>query len=141
MLNEGWSPRPVLTCNPNHSNGDRTLYAAVDTSRFQPALPGSTGMDSALSPIRGPGLNNWDASVYKRIPVGHSESRYLQLRLEFYNISNHTPAQVWEIRVDSVLKFDRAAKRELNNASHEEVPRSAASANHDRLESTHSRHS
>jgi hypothetical protein len=87
---EGWPPRPVLTCNPNLSKGDRTLYAAIDTSCFQPALPGSTGMDSALRPIRGPGLNNWDASVYKRIPLGHSESRYLQLRLEFYNIWNHT---------------------------------------------------
>ena len=31
------------------------------------------------------------------------------------------------MRVDSVLKFHRAAKRELNNASHEEIPRSAAS--------------
>lgn len=87
---EGWSPHPLLTCNPNLSKGDRTLYAAIDTSCFQPALPGSTGMDSALRPIRGPGLNNWDASVYKRIPLGHSESRYLQLRLEFYNIWNHT---------------------------------------------------
>jgi hypothetical protein len=88
--NEGWSPRPVLTCDPNVSKGDRTLYAAIDTSCFHPALPGSTGMDSALRPIRGPGLNNWDASVYKKIPVGRTESRYVQLRLEFYNIWNHT---------------------------------------------------
>jgi hypothetical protein len=88
--NEGWSPRPILSCNPNLSKGDRTLYAAIDTSCFAPALPGSTGMDSVLRPIRGPGLNNWDASVYKKIPVGHDEARYVQLRLEFYNIWNHT---------------------------------------------------
>jgi hypothetical protein len=55
-----------------------------------PASAGSTGMDSAIRPIRGPGLNNWDASIFKRIPLGRAESRYLQLRLEFYNVWNHT---------------------------------------------------
>jgi hypothetical protein len=30
---------------------------------------------------------------------------------------------VWEIRVDSVLKLDRAAKRESNTDSHVEVHR------------------
>jgi single-strand DNA-binding protein len=33
------------------------------------------------------------------------------------------PQRVWEIRVDSVLRLDRAAKRESNDDSHEEVPR------------------
>ena len=33
------------------------------------------------------------------------------------------PQRVWEIRVDSVLKLDRAAKRESSADSHEEVPR------------------
>ena len=34
------------------------------------------------------------------------------------------PQRVWEIRVDSVLKLDRGAKRESNDDSHhEEVPR------------------
>ena len=31
--------------------------------------------------------------------------------------------RVWEIRVDSVLKLDRAAKREATDENHEEVPR------------------
>ena len=31
--------------------------------------------------------------------------------------------RVWEIRVDSVLKLDRAAKREASEENHEEVPR------------------
>jgi len=31
--------------------------------------------------------------------------------------------RVWEIRVDSVLKFDREAKRETSDENHEEVPR------------------
>jgi single-strand DNA-binding protein len=32
------------------------------------------------------------------------------------------PQRVWEIRVDSVLKLDRAAKDASNDDSHEEVP-------------------
>jgi single-strand DNA-binding protein len=32
------------------------------------------------------------------------------------------PQRIWEIRVDSVLKLDRAAHR-ASNDSHEEVPR------------------
>ena len=31
--------------------------------------------------------------------------------------------RVWEIRVDSVLKLDRAAKRETSDENHEEMPR------------------
>lgn len=33
------------------------------------------------------------------------------------------PQRVREIRVDSVLKLDRAAKRETTEESHQEVPR------------------
>lgn len=87
---EGWAPRPVLTCNPNLSPGDRTLGAFIDTSCFQPAVKGSTGMDSAVRPMRGPGVNNWDLSLFKKIPLGNGEQRYLQGRLEMYNAWNHT---------------------------------------------------
>jgi single-strand DNA-binding protein len=31
--------------------------------------------------------------------------------------------RIWEVRVDSVLKLDRAAKRESSEENHEEVPR------------------
>jgi hypothetical protein len=87
--NGGWAARPVLTCNPNLSSGSRTLYAFINTSCFSPAAPGSTGMDSALRPVRGPGLNNWNISLFKKYPLG-GEQRFLQLRLELYNAFNHT---------------------------------------------------
>src|SRR5262249_39366057 len=69
--------------------GDRSLSAAIDTSCFHPAAPGSTGMDSVIRPIRGPGINNWDTSIFKNIPL-KGEGIYFQLRFEFYNIFNHT---------------------------------------------------
>src|SRR5438128_244010 len=87
--NEGWSPRPGLSCNPNQPRGDRTLYAFINTSCFHPAAVGSTGMDSVIRPIRGPGIENWDMSIFKNFPFGEGE-RSLQLRAEFYNVWNHT---------------------------------------------------
>ena len=36
----------------------------------------------------GPGLNDWDFSVHKKIPL--KESTYLQFQAEFFNIFNHT---------------------------------------------------
>ncbi|MCX6633167.1 MAG: hypothetical protein NTW28_36695, partial [Candidatus Solibacter sp.] len=87
---EGWAPRPTLSCTPNVSPGDRTLEAFVNTSCFHPASKGSIGMDSAVRPFRGPGMNNWDLSLFKKIPLGSSEVRFLQLRFEMYNAWNHT---------------------------------------------------
>ncbi len=87
---EGWAPRPLITCNPNLSPGSRTLGAFIDTSCFQPAVKGSMGMDSAVRPFRGPGVNNWDLSLFKRIRVGNSEQRFFQIRFEMYNAWNHT---------------------------------------------------
>jgi hypothetical protein len=37
--------------------------------------------------FRGPGINNWDMSLFKNI--NFTESRYLQLRLESFNTFNH----------------------------------------------------
>ena len=98
---EGWAPRVVLTCNPNISRGDRTLYAYFDTSCFAPAAMGSTGMDSDIRPLRGPGLNNWDLSVFKKFGLG-GERRFLQLRLEMFNAFNHTQ---WN-QINSAAQFD-----------------------------------
>jgi carboxypeptidase family protein/TonB-dependent receptor-like protein len=38
--------------------------------------------------IRGGGMQNWDMSIFKNIPLG-SEQRYFQLRLEAFNVFNH----------------------------------------------------
>lgn len=46
-------------------------------------------MDSGLDRLRGPGLQNWDMSLFKNIAL-RSESRRLQLRLEAFNAFNHT---------------------------------------------------
>ena len=40
--------------------------------------------------FHGPGINNTDVGIYKNVYWGSNEARYLQLRLESYNVFNHT---------------------------------------------------
>jgi hypothetical protein len=86
---EDIGPRVVMTCNPNESMGDRNINAFINTSCFAPAAKGSVGEDSGYNRLRGPGIDQWDMSLFKRLPVGRSESRYIQLRLEAFNAFNH----------------------------------------------------
>jgi hypothetical protein len=39
--------------------------------------------------VRGPGVNNWDLTLFKNFPVTR-EQRAFQFRWEFYNLVNHT---------------------------------------------------
>jgi hypothetical protein len=83
-------PRPALTGSINLAPGDRTMYSWFNTSVVQPAVKGSQGADSALRPLRGPGVNNFDLSLFKNIPFTHNEVRHIQLRCEAFNALNHT---------------------------------------------------
>src|SRR5262249_8888963 len=85
---EDIAPRVVFTCNPNLSHGDRTIDRFINTSCFAPAQKGSQQMDSGLNRLRGPGLQNWDMSLFKNISI--KEKARLQLRLEAFNAFNHT---------------------------------------------------
>jgi hypothetical protein len=84
-----WGPRVVLLGNANLGRGDRTIGQFIRTNVFAPAMRGSTGMDSALYQVRGPGINNWDISAFKNVPYA-GENRYIQLRVEMFNAFNHT---------------------------------------------------
>jgi len=80
-------PRPFYSGNPN---GKKDIYAWVDPSAVRPAvIRQSQGLESGQNPIRKPGVNNFDISVFKNIPLG-SEQRVLQLRCEMFNAWNHT---------------------------------------------------
>ena len=58
--------------------------------------------------FRGPGINNWDATLFKILPIGN-ESRTVQLRWEVYNAFNHTQF----LGVDNGARFD-ASGRQVN---------------------------
>ncbi|MCA1560729.1 MAG: hypothetical protein LC804_10840 [Acidobacteria bacterium] len=52
------------------------------------------------------GVHNWDATLFKRIPL-LSDSRYLQLRWDVYNLFNHTQFS----GVDTTARFDPAGNQ------------------------------
>lgn len=53
-------------------------YGNVSFGNFSPGI------------LRGPGVNNWDLTLSKQIPIGKDERRYLQFRVEAFNAFNHT---------------------------------------------------
>ena len=53
---------------------------------------------------------------------GELRSREYQRELTVGTQKATITQRVWEVRVDSVLKLDRAAKREASDENHEEVP-------------------
>jgi hypothetical protein len=85
---EDIAPRVVMTCNPNEHSGSSNLYNYVNAACFAPAQKGSVGMDSGYDRVRGPGLDNWDMSLFKNIAI--KERARIQLRLEAFNAFNHT---------------------------------------------------
>jgi hypothetical protein len=95
----------VLTCNPNLSRSDRNIDAFINTSCFAPAQKGSVGLDSGYDRLRGPGLENWDMSLFKNVSIKEGRAR-IQLRLEAFNAFNHTE---WGSFVSSIT-FNSAGK-------------------------------
>jgi hypothetical protein len=85
---EDVAPRVRFLCDPKKSHADKTPDSFINTQCFAPALVGSQGFDSGYNQLRGPGIHQWDMSIFKKITF--KESTYLQLRLEAYNVFNHT---------------------------------------------------
>ena len=90
--------RPDLIANPKLPKGQRTMGRFFNTSAFVLQPLGTFG-NSGINNITGPGINNWDFSIFKdfKIPwfgkgansLG-AESANLQFRAEFFNLFNHT---------------------------------------------------
>ncbi len=87
----GIDGRVNLTGNPNLPFGKRTATQFFDTSVVQQPSTANFGIGNASKDaIRGPGLNNWDFSLYKNFSWGPTESRKVQFRFETYNAFNHS---------------------------------------------------
>jgi outer membrane receptor protein involved in Fe transport len=86
--------RPDVVAAPDLSGGKRTIQEYFNTDAFVLQAPGTFG-NSARNNVRGPGINNWDFSVFKdlalpRFTGGVGEGPKLQFRAEFFNFLNHT---------------------------------------------------
>ncbi|MBI3211046.1 MAG: carboxypeptidase regulatory-like domain-containing protein [Candidatus Solibacter usitatus] len=98
--------RVFVTGNPVLPKSERTFGRFFRTEVFAPPVAGTIG-NSARSVLRGPGLNNWDATALKNFDVW--ERVKLQFRCEFYNTFNHTQFSA----VDTAARFD-AQGRQIN---------------------------
>ncbi|MBZ5540018.1 MAG: carboxypeptidase regulatory-like domain-containing protein [Acidobacteriia bacterium] len=64
-------------------------YYSLDSSG-NPVLPAiGTVVRGTRDLLRTGGMQNWDLSLFKNIPLGSNERRYLQIRLEAFNAFNH----------------------------------------------------
>jgi hypothetical protein len=90
--------RPDLISNPNLPRGKRTALEYFDPNAFVLPTLGTFG-DATRNIVRGPGVNNWDMSVFKDFSVPWfgqhqgwlaDEKAILEFRSEFFNAWNHT---------------------------------------------------
>ena len=99
----GDGSRPLMVASPTLPNDQRTVNTWFNTAAFKeptaiapsscttagcPALTIANIGDMPATSLRGPGVNNWNASVFKNFQV--KERLNFQLRMETYNTFNHT---------------------------------------------------
>ena len=94
------SPRIDVTGDPVLPKSERTFSRNFRTEVFRVPQLGTYG-NSARTSVRGPGINNWDAALFKNFPI-FSERTRLQFRWELYNAFNHTQFSAF----DTATRFD-----------------------------------
>ena len=92
------SGRPIVAGNAVLPKSQRSINEAFNTAAF---IPPSPAMCEVANPpficwgnagkvaFRGPGINNWDTSLFKNMPFQEGRVN-AQLRVEAYNVFNHT---------------------------------------------------
>ena len=94
------APRILVAGDPILPKGERTFSRVFRTDVFRMPARGTLGT-LTKNLMRGPGLNNFDISVFKNIPIIGERLR-AQLRSEFYNAFNHTQFSAY----DATARFD-----------------------------------
>ena len=96
--------RPDVVGDP--MGGDRDpITGWFNTDAFQrPDGRGDYG-DAPRNVVQRPGINNWNLALFKNVPLGGT--RRLQVRMEAYNVLNHTQFQ----DIDRTARFDPAGQQ------------------------------
>jgi hypothetical protein len=82
-----WTEPPRLNLKANPRQGPAGLV--IDPDAFVLPKIGSDGRGPRMY-LRNPGINNTDLSIFKTFAMGRNGTRRLQLRLEAFNVFNHT---------------------------------------------------
>jgi hypothetical protein len=99
---DGW--RPVLVGDPELPSSERTIDHWFNTAAFARPTQGDRGNAGPVV-VRGPGVNNWNMSLFKNVKVGGRAK--VQFRAEAYNVFNHTQFSF----IDTTPKFDAAGNQ------------------------------
>jgi hypothetical protein len=102
------SARIVVVGNPVLPKSERSFSHNFRTDVFREPSVGTVG-NAARTIIRGPGINNWDAALFKNVPL--TERLRLQFRWELYNAFNHTQFSA----MDTTARFDSATGQQINS--------------------------
>jgi hypothetical protein len=95
--------RPNIVAGEDPNSGPKTFSQWFNPKAFAAPARGTFG-NSGPNNFRGPRMNNWDVTLMKRIPLGKSETRSIRLRVEAYNLFNHTQFNA----INAVARFDGA---------------------------------
>ena len=107
----GIDSRVVLVGNPNLPKSERTIYRHFRTEVVTPPTRADFGIGNApKDPIRGPGINNFDLSLFKNTALTQDGKHRLQFRFEMYNAFNHAQFS----SVDTAARFDNATGLNVN---------------------------
>ncbi len=96
----GDGSRVVVTGKAVIPKSERTFDRFFNTAVFERPAVGTFG-NAPKDVFRGPGVNNWDISLFKKFPL-KGDTRFVQFRWEFYNAFNHTQFN----NVDNAARFD-----------------------------------
>ena len=102
-------PRITVTGDPTLPKSQKTLSRAFNTGDFA-VTPGREFWKCRRRHPARPGVNNWDMALKEQIPLRLGEGRTVQLRVEAYNVFNHTQFTT----VDSAARFNPATGAETN---------------------------
>lgn len=101
----GDAPRVNMLANPILPKDQRTFSRFFNTDAIgAPVGVGDFG-NAPRDVFRGPGINNWDFTLFKNFPV-NERSRF-QFRWELYNLFNHTQFN----SVDNNARFDSQGRQ------------------------------
>jgi hypothetical protein len=96
--------RVIVTGDAWLPKSERSFSRNFRTEVFARPPRGDFG-NTGVGILRGPGVNNWDLTISKRVPV--TEGRYFQFRTEFYNAFNHTQFS----SIDTTARFNPAGQQ------------------------------
>jgi len=101
--------RPLVLAKAILPKSDRTMLRYFDTSVFAIPATGTAG-NAPRDVVRGPGINNFDMTVFKNVPI--RERVNIQLRFEAFNAFNHTQFS----GMNTTAQFNPATGQQVNAA-------------------------